>query len=308
MSARWHQFDRTLKLIAEQEPAGLLDWLAAVLSLPEPVTLLDANLSKELLDSPREVDVLWRAGAKGKPLLIHLEFQLKQDEAGRPEMGERLAGYIVRVYEREHLPLLSVVIYLRRMGKLPRPPFVIPSGLDGRSTLRCDYEVIKMWELAPETVLARPYPALWPLAGMMRGVKADTVIGIAQQIIETPLAQEQKSELIGQLVVLAGVQITEKAISAALRRHPMMDDLLEVSSTAQMIWKRGHKEGREEGRIEGLRLAARLGLEHRFGTLEADVLKAIGAADEPTLTAIITQPEEPLEQVKARLGLAEQPQ
>ncbi|HEY7357938.1 MAG TPA: hypothetical protein VH590_15775 [Ktedonobacterales bacterium] len=89
----------------------------------------------------------------------------------------------------------------------------------------------------------------------------------------------------------------------------MMDDLLEVSSTAQMLWKRGHEkgheEGREEGRIEGLRDVARLGLEHRFGTLEADLLKAIGAADEPTLTAIITQPEEPLEQVKTRLGLAD---
>ncbi len=157
-----------------------------------------------------------------------------------------------------------------------------------------------MWKLPTETVLARPYPVLWPLAGMMQGVKVETVIDIAQQIVETPLAREQKSELIGQLVVLAGVQLAAEEISAAFRRHPMMDELLEASSTAQAFWN--------EGRVEGLRLAVRLALEHRFGTLGADLLRAIGAADEPTLTAVITQPEESLEQVQARLGLAEQPQ
>jgi hypothetical protein len=112
MPSSWHRFDRTLKVIAEQEPSGLLDWLATVLSVPGPVTLLDANLSKELLDSAREVDVLWRAETAGKPFLLHVEFQLKRDEAGRPEMGERLAGYIMRLYEREHLPITSIVIYL----------------------------------------------------------------------------------------------------------------------------------------------------------------------------------------------------
>lgn len=75
----------------------------------------------------------------------------------------------------------------------------------------------------------------------------------------------------------------------------MMDEMLEASSTAHMFWERG--------RIEGLRDVARLGLEHRFGALGADLLQAIGAADEPTLTTIITYSEESLEQVRARLGL-----
>lgn len=80
----------------------------------------------------------------------------------------------------------------------------------------------------------------------------------------------------------------------------MMDELLEASSTARAFW--------EEGRVEGLRLAARLGLEHRFGALDADLLQALDAADEPTLTGIITYSEESLEQVRARLGLAGSPQ
>ena len=86
----------------------------------------------------------------------------------------------------------------------------------------------------------------------------------------------------------------------------MMDELLEASSTAKAFWEEGRKEGqvegRVEGRVEGLRDVARLALEHRFGTLDADLLRAISTADEPTLTAIITQPEESLEQVQARLA------
>jgi hypothetical protein len=44
---------------------------------------------------------------------------------------------------------------------------------------------------------------------------------------------------------------------------------------------------------------------HRF---DRTLKQIIGTADEPTLTAIITQPEESLEQVRARLGLAAESQ
>ncbi len=60
MPSPWRRFDRALKRIAEEEPVGLLD----------------ANLSKELVDTVREVDVVWRAAREGRPFLLHLEFQL----------------------------------------------------------------------------------------------------------------------------------------------------------------------------------------------------------------------------------------
>lgn len=308
MPSRWRRFDRTLKRIADEEPTGLLEWLAEVLSIPGPVTLIDARLSKELVDAVWEVDVVWRVEAAGKTFLLHLEFQLKKEDQTRPEMGERVAGYIMRLYEREHLPVTSVVIYLQRVGQLPSPPFLIPSGLGNKATMRCEYEVIKMWELPPETVLTRPYPALWPLAGMMQGMTPDAVVGVAQKIAETSLAREQQSEFIGQLVVLAGVQLAEEKIRQALRRHPMIDELWNASSVAQALREEGRKVGKVEGRAEGLRLAARLGLEHRFGALNADLLQALDTADEPTLTGIIIYAEESLEQVRARLGLAGSPQ
>jgi hypothetical protein len=82
-----------------------------------------------------------------------VEFQLKRDDQARAGMGERIAGYIMRLYEREHLPITSVVIYLQRIGNIPSPPFLIPGGLGSKATIRCEYEVIKMWELASEPTL-----------------------------------------------------------------------------------------------------------------------------------------------------------
>jgi predicted transposase YdaD len=303
MPAPGHKrFDKTLKRIADEEPVGLLECLADLLGLPGKITLINASLSKELIDVVREVDLVWLVqDENGRQWLLHVEFQLRLEE-GRIEIGARMAGYVVRLYERERLPITSLVIYLQESGQIPDPPFVIPSGMESSTTLRCDYHVIKLWELPPETVLGRPYPLLWPLAGMMRGMTAETVVGVAQRIAQTPFTQEQKSELIGQLVVLAGVQVTAEAISAAFRRHPMIDDLLSASSVAQ-AWK---EEGRVEGRMEGMRDFARLALEGRFGTLSNEVVQALAAADEATLREVVSHQDETLEQVRVRLKIGRQ--
>jgi len=92
---------------------------------------------------------------------------------------------------------------------------------------------------------------------MMQGMIPEAVVKVAQKFVETPLGPEQRSEFIGQLVVLAGVQLAEEEIRAALRRHPMIDELWNASSVAQAL----REEGRVEGRVEGLRDVARLALE-----------------------------------------------
>jgi predicted transposase YdaD len=337
MAERGHQpFDKTLKRMADEEPIGLLEWLTSVLGVVEQIELV-APRPKDLIDSVREVDVVWRVRLKeGTEFLLHLEFQLQLDEKRAP-IGERMAGYAMRLYEREHLPITSVVIYLRRLSQTPAPGFTIPSGLGGPATLQGTYQVIKLWELPPETVLARPYPRLWPLAGLMRGATAEGMMAVAEQIAETPFTVEQKTDLIEQIVVLAGIQLAVEDIRAALRRHPVIDELLEASSIAQE-WKKeatekgraeglekgraeglekgraegleqglekgraeGLEQGLEKGRLEGLQAAVRLTLEQRFGPLQADLLGALAAADEAVLTAIPTHLGESIEQVRTRL-------
>ncbi len=132
----------------------------------------------------------------------------------------------------------------------------------------------------------------------MAGASADSVAAVGQQIAESQEVQMPlKEELIGYLGLLAGVQLNNAEVRAALRRHPMVNDLWQHSSVAQEL----KEEGRVEGRAEAARHMARIALESRFGTLSEDMLAAIQAADEATLETLITAKS--LEDARAQLGL-----
>ncbi len=181
------------------------------------------------------------------------------------------------------------------------PPFVI--DLDGEELFRYRYFVIRLWEVAQERILGKPYPVLWPLAGLMAGTSADSVAAVGKQIAENPEVQTPlKEELIGYLGLLAGIQLDKAKVRDALRRHPMVNELWKHSSIAQDLKDEGRIEGRSEGRIEEAREMAQIALEDRFGTLSEDVLAALKRADEAALKASITA--KTLEQVRARLGLS----
>lgn len=290
------KYDHTLKWIAEQEPSGFFEWLMEVLGRKDFV-LKESQISKELAPAARQVDLVWRIVTPlGAEALLHIELQLEPDEA----MGQRMLEYGMRLYERDHLPILSVVIFLQRTSTLPTPPVVI--DLDGEELVRYRYFVIRLWEVPQERILEKPYPVLWPLVGLMAGATPDNVAAVGQQIadtqeIKTPL----KEELVGYLGLLAGIQLGNAEVRAALRRHPMVNELWQHSSVAQAL----KEEGREEGRVEATHDLARLALEGRFGELSDDLLEALGRADEATLRELIKGvAHDPLEQIRTLLGLA----
>jgi predicted transposase/invertase (TIGR01784 family) len=263
--------------------------------------LKESQISKELAPAARQVDLVWRIlTPRGAEALLHIELQLEPDEA----MGQRMLEYGMRLYERDHLPILSVVIFLQRTSTLPTPPFII--DLDGEELVRYRYFVIRLWEVPQERILEKPYPVLWPLVGLMAGATPDNVAAIGQQIadiqeIKTPL----KEELVGYLGLLAGIQLGNAEVRAALRRHPMVNELWQHSSVAQALKEEGREEGRAEGRAEATHDLARLALEGRFGELSTDLLEALGRADEATLRELIKRvARDSLEQIRTLLGLA----
>ena len=296
------KYDHTLKWMAETEAQGFFEWLMALLGRAGYV-LQEISVSKELAPAARYIDLVWRIlTPRGTVALLHIELQLDPDDT----MGQRMLEYAMRLYERDHLPILSVVIWLKRTSHmLPVPPFIV--YLDDEEWFRYPYAAIRLWEVPQAEILERPYPVLWPLAGLMAGTNADSVASIGKQIAEQQDVQRPlKEELIGYLGLLAGVQLNKDEVRAALRRHPMVEELLKHSSFAQALKEEGREEGREEGltagRIEEARRMAQVGLEKRFGTLSDDVLAAIQAADEATLENVVGA--RTLEEARAHLGLS----
>lgn len=286
------KYDHTLKWMAEQEPQGFFEWLMAALGR-EGFVLKERKVSTELAPVARTVDLAWRIlTPKGANALLHIEWQLDSDHL----MGQRMMQYGMRLYERDHLPVVSVVIWLKQVSNPTTPPFIVQ--VDDEEWFRYPYSVIRLWEVPQEVILERPYPVLWPLAGLMAKASADSVAAVGQQIAESQKVQTPlKEELIGYLGLLAGIQLDKAEVREALRRHPMVNELWQHSSVAQGL----KEEGREEERAEA-REIARIALESRFGMLGDDVLAAIQRADEPTLKAVVAC--KTLEDVQTRLGLS----
>lgn len=278
------KYDHTLKWMAEQEAQGFFEWVMEMLGR-EGFVLKEETVQKELAPAPRYIDLVWSIQTpKGTEARLHVELQLKPED----EMDRRMLEYDMRLYERDHRPILGVVIFLQRTQNIPTPPFVIE--LDGEELFRFRYFVIRLWKVAQELILKRPYPILWPLAGLMADTTPDSIASVGQQIATSKkIKRALKEELVGYLGLLAGIQLENAEVRAALRRHPMVNELWQQSSVAQAL--------KEEGRIEMTQIV----LEDRFGPLSDDVLAALKSASEAALKSAITAKS--LEQVRARLGL-----
>jgi hypothetical protein len=231
---------------------------------------------------------VWEVGrSDGWRGILHIELQTKAEA----DIGERLADYTIRLWRRDHLPIRSLVVFLREARTVPASPFVIPWPTG--ASLRCDFDVVRLWERPQAEVLGTPHVALWPLASLMAEVTAASTLAVAERIVQSSLSEDERRDLTGLLLVLAGSRVAPSALLNALGRSQMINDLLKDSSFVQVMIE------------EGERRLVRMTLETRHGVLSEDLLAALRSADEATLLALNANiAADSLEQVRARLGLA----
>jgi len=137
---------------------------------------------------------------------------------------------------------------------------------------------------------------LWPLAGLAADVTVDSTIAVAERIAQAALPLAERSELLGALALLAGLQIPRSAVLTALRRSLMLQDIIRESTFAQDLI--------EEGQHEMARERARLALQGRYGPLADELVAAVNAADDATLRALVEHlTTDAMSDVRARLGL-----
>jgi len=150
---------------------------------------------------------------------------------------------------------------------------------------------------------------VWPLAMLMAGATAETLATVAERIAGAALPRNEREELTGLLVVLAGLRLTRPVVEQVLGRSPMIRDLLSESSIVE-LWReegeaKGKAEGEARGEAKGQRAMAQAVLESRFGPLDAAEAAALQAADEPALRALAAHlATASREQIRARLGVA----
>ncbi|HLJ82434.1 MAG TPA: hypothetical protein VKT52_13165 [Ktedonobacterales bacterium] len=274
------RYDQLLKWMLTRAHDGFL-------ALVAPGLVWRGERSPEVPAVARYADLVWEIERHdGRRGLLHIELQLKVED----DIGERLAEYAIRLYRRDHLPVRSVVVFLRK-ATVPTSPFVIPWE-EHDDSLRCTFIVVRLWEVPQEKVLATDDYDLWPLAALMAGATVETTVALAERLATIPAPQQERSDLIGLLVGLSGVNIARDILLSMLRRNPVIDEILKESSIAEVF------------REEGMRRTVHIVLEGRFGPLADDLLAAINGADEAALEQVAAHAAtDTLEQIRERLGL-----
>lgn len=285
-------YDQTLKRMLTEAHDGFLALLV-------PGAQWIGERSPELPANPRQADLVWEVAlANGERLLLHVELQTKAD----PLIGERLAEYAIRLWRRDHLPVRSIVVYLREPGSVAEPPFSIGRG-GGEEGLRYRYDVVRLWRVPMDQVLATPHVGLWPLTPLMAGATLDSTAEAAEQIARTALPRAERSELAALLATLAGMRFPRDMVSTLLRSNQMIRDILEDNSFAELLREEGEERGKREMAPVIVEMAVAI-LESRFGQLRADELAALRAADEPLLRSLATHvATDSREQLRVFLGL-----
>jgi hypothetical protein len=152
-------WEHSIKLLVRKNPQSLVSFLL-------PNAVFEAEIYDVLCDFSTIPDVLYRVMWKGKQIVLHAEFQRKR----YTKMGPRLWKHNASTCMRTNLPVHSVVICLVEDIPLVQSPYVIPLP-DGRATQRLDFEIIKLWEVAPEVLEQPALVGLLPLLPLTKGGK-----------------------------------------------------------------------------------------------------------------------------------------
>jgi predicted transposase YdaD len=234
-------FDATLKELVQAHPA---DWLAMLDESPAgPIEILTPDLSTLTAFT----DIVLRTGDS----LLHLDFQSGPD----PTLPRRILLYNVLLHDGYGSPVHSVVILLRpRADRGDLTGALSYVARPGRGKLEFAFEVIRLWQVPVERLLASGLGTL-PLAvlGQMPGGQTSDeglpeVIARLIQRIEGEAPPEQAPILITASYVLMGLRLSrERAIELFQGVRKMRD-----STTYQAILDEGRAEGEIKGRAEGL--------------------------------------------------------
>jgi hypothetical protein len=256
-------FDSALKQLLADFAADWVGWLAPRVGLPADVAVepLDVELSTVQLSADKVFRLL--PPAEG---VLHIEPQSSWDGT----LAERLNLYNALLHDRYGGPVYSVALLLRREANSPALTGTLTRTYpDGREYLRFGYEVVRVWQLPAEPLLAGGIGAL-PLALLTD--EASGRLGELVDRMDARMRAEHVPDVTRVLVhtsgmLLLGLRYDAVEIQNAFVRARGMKE----STTYQAILREGRQEGRQEGLIAGRQEDLLDILRERFGVVPPEV-------------------------------------
>ncbi len=218
MAGPW---DHIMKRLIGANPKHFISWL---LSGAVFVKSLDNELKSQHIYS----DALLQIIINGKPGILHVEFQTYDD----PEMERRIMEYnMLASRQYDHLPVSSIVIYLRKQGKIATSPY-IQKFSDGEETHCFRFKVIKLWEFPTEMIFQMDLVGLLPLVTLTESGKQPEAVNM----MINRLSENKEMDLLAIASVVGGLVFnTEDEQEWFRKRFYMFQDILRESWVYQEI-------------------------------------------------------------------------
>jgi predicted transposase YdaD len=237
MAATDHPLKRLVSLFIDE----FATWL---LNCPVRETQpLNVELAADILATDQVFRVTL---ADGRDLVLHLEFQGRRSH---PPMPWRMLEYMPRLAVTYRLPLWSVVFYVGTGAgvddtghhEIQGPAAVVP--------LVWHYQVVHLWQMSAEDLLALDQPALLALVGQTRLDRPAVVLpAVVARLRQVPDAEARERLLTALLALLPQEEII------AMVEKLLEDDTLFDSPFLRRFREEGRQEGRRRSIVDALTL------------------------------------------------------
>jgi predicted transposase YdaD len=218
----------------------------------------------------------------GDPLsrIVHLD---AQSGASADKHLDTLA-YNSLLHRTYKVPVHSIVLLLRLQAQHPNLTGRVQyAARPGRCRMDFSYEVVRMWEVPVEKLLAGGLATL-PLAVLGKlpetlGLEAGLAAVIQQMVdrLEREAPPNQADRLLTAAFVLTGLRLPRAVAFQLFQGVRSMRE----SDTYQAILEEGRGEGRAEGRVDELhRMLLRQGRK-RFGDPDEETRQSLYAIQDP---------------------------
>jgi hypothetical protein len=175
--------------------------------------------------SPAEIQpdlVVHTTLADGRAIVLHIEFQ---GRTSHKPMPLRMLEYRVRLVDvYRDTPIYSVVFYVGQGAGTHDTGQHQMHAPDGRVNLAWQYEVIRLWEMDAEQVLAMGRPALLALVGQTRITQPEVVLPQVIDTFKTVPDREQQYRLFNAFVDLMGDEELLTMVEKMLENEELLID------------------------------------------------------------------------------------
>ncbi len=242
----FNRFDVSAKELVWDDPAA---WLDRFEIRPRgPVKVIDSDITTVTAAADKVISI---GGAER--YLVNLELQSSYDQALVETTWYRQAA----LYHRHRLPVLTVLVLLRRAANSPSMTGTLEIRMpDGWRTNEYNYRVVRMRDEDPEAYLTSGINLvpLAPLTNLREDQLPQVVRRMDERIRSEPRPSALKLWTVSYL--LMGLRYPQDVVGHLLEGVVEMHE----STTYQAILQEGLKEGLNQGLIKGLQEGREKGL------------------------------------------------